>query len=245
MIATIVNSVAVLIGSLIGMLFHSRITERFKNTVYTGIGVITIVIGVMFALETQRILFVAFSVVAGGLLGAWWNVEGGILNLGSLFERLFTRKSSRSEDPVTGDVVGASSFAKGYLNASILFCVGAMTIVGSFRAGVDGQYDLIFTKSVMDGFMAILLAAAMGPGVAFSVVTILIYQGGLTLAARWMRPVVSDLMLSELSGTGGILILMIGLNLLQLKDIKTGNFLPALLLILLATILEPLVVALL
>lgn len=245
MIATLVNSIAVLIGSLIGMLFHSKITERFKNTVYTGIGVVTIVIGIMFALETQRILFVAFSVVAGGLLGVWWNVEGGILRLGSFFERLFSSNSTESMDLEHGEVGGISSFAKGYLNASILFCVGAMTIVGSFRAGVDGQYDLIFTKSVMDGFMAILLAAAMGPGVAFSVITILIYQGGLTLAARWMRPVVSDLMLSELSGTGGILILMIGLNLLHLKEIKTGNFLPALLLIVLAVILEPLVVSLL
>ena len=116
-----------------------------------------------------------------------------------------------------------------------------MTIVGAFRAGAEGQYDLILTKSVMDGSMAILLTAAMGPGVAFSIITILLYQGGLTLLAVALRPVITDLVLSELSGTGGVLILMIGLNLLHLKSIKTGNFLPALLLVLAATILEPIV----
>ncbi len=239
MIATIVNCIAVLVGSLVGLLFHRRITEQFKEIVYTGVGMITLLIGIIMSIETTRILYVALSVVAGGLLGAWWNVEGGILRFGSFLERKFSRRSGGSR------ASHESRFAHGYLNASILFCVGAMTIVGAFRAGAEGKYDLILTKSVMDGSMAILLTAAMGPGVAFSVITILIYQGGLTMLAGALRPVVSDLVLSEISGTGGVLILMIGLNLLHLKSMKTGNFLPALLLVLVATVAEPIVLGLL
>jgi uncharacterized protein len=229
MIATIVNCAAVLVGSLIGLLFNKRITEKFKTVIYTGIGMFTLVIGVMMALETTRILFVGLSVVAGGLLGSWWKVEGGILKLG---ERLQSRFGGAEQGE-------GGTFALGFLNASVLFCVGAMTIVGSFRAGAEGNYDLILTKSVMDGFMAILLAAAMGPGVAFSVLAILVYQGGLTLLAGLISPYVSDLVLSELSGTGGILVMMIGLNLLRLKDIKTGDFLPALGVILAFALIEP------
>jgi uncharacterized membrane protein YqgA involved in biofilm formation len=190
--------------------------------------VFTIVVGMMMALETTRILFVGLSIVAGGLLGSWWKVEAGILKIGERLQRRFGGANNEG-----------NTFALGFLNASILFCVGAMTIVGSFRAGAEGNYDLILTKSVMDGFMAILLSAAMGIGVAFSVLTILVYQGGLTLLAGLIAPYVSELVLSELSGTGGILVMMIGLNLLKLKEIKTGDFLPALAVILAFALLEP------
>ncbi len=230
MIATLINCAAVLAGSFIGLLFNKRINERFKDTIYTGMGVFTLMVGLMMALETTRILFVGLSVVAGGLLGSWWKVEAGILKIGKGLETRFGGNSG-----------GSTTFALGFLNASVLFCVGAMTIVGSFRAGAEGNYDLILTKSVMDGFMAILLTAAMGIGVAFSVLIILVYQGGLTLLAGLIAPYVSELVLSELSGTGGILVMMIGLNLLKLKEIKTGDFLPALGLILGFALLEPVV----
>lgn len=258
MIATFVNCLTVLVGSLLGLLFHRRVTERFKETVYTGVGMITIVIGVMMALETTRILYVALSVVVGGLLGSWWDVEGGVLRFGDYLQRRLERfiarvsRRRRTHGSVRADrtppapeaTAGGSSFAHGFLNASVLFCVGAMTIVGAFRAGAEGQYDLILTKSVMDGSMSILLTAAMGPGVAFSIIVILVYQGGLTLLAEWLSPVMTDLVLSELSGTGGVLILMIALNLLRLKTVKTGNYLPALLLVLTITVAEPFVMSL-
>ena len=229
MIATFVNCATVLVGSIIGLLFNKKVTDQFKQVIYTGIGMFTLVIGIMMALETTRILFVALSIVMGGLLGTWWNIEDGILKLGRLLERKFGSKEDRE----------TSTFAFGFLNASILFCVGAMTIVGSFKAGAEGNYDLILTKSVMDGCMAILLTAAMGIGVAFSIITILVYQGGLTLLAGVLSPYISPLVLSELSGAGGILIMMIGLNLLNLKEIKTANFLPALAVIIALALLEP------
>ena len=210
MIATLINAAAVVVGSLIGLLLNRRIGERLKEVVYAGIGVISLVIGFSMALEMQRVLYLALSIVAGGVLGTWWGIENGILRLGEFLRARFQKQGSQGE------------FAYGFLSASVLFCVGAMTIVGSFQAGVDGDYELLLTKSIMDGTMAILLTAAMGIGVAFSALLILVYQGGLTLLAVFLRPYVSELMLSEISAVGGALIVMIGINLLGLKSVVTS-----------------------
>ncbi|MCK4514891.1 MAG: DUF554 domain-containing protein [Spirochaetaceae bacterium] len=227
MIATLINAAAVVIGSLIGMLLNRRIGERVKEVVYAGVGVISLVIGFSMALEMQRVLYLALSIVVGGVLGTWWGIENGILRLGEFLRERFQKRGSQGE------------FAYGFLSASVLFCVGAMAIVGSFQAGVDGDYELLLTKSIMDGTMAILLTAAMGIGVAFSALLILIYQGGLTLLAVWLRPFVSELMLSEISAVGGALIVMIGISLLGLKRIKTADFVPALLVVIIFVLLDP------
>ena len=227
MIATFINAGAVVLGSLIGLLLNRRIGERLKDVVYAGIGVISLVIGFSMALELQRVLYLALSVVIGGMLGTWWGVEEGILKLGEFLKRRFQREGSEGE------------FAYGFLSASVLFCVGAMTIVGSFQAGVDANYELLLTKSVMDGTMAILLTAAMGIGVAFSALIILVYQGGLTLLATYLRPYVSDLMLSEITAVGGALVVMIGINLLGIRRIKTADFVPGLLVVIIFVLLDP------
>ncbi len=227
MIATLINAAAVVVGSLIGLLLNRRIGERLKEVVYAGIGVISLVIGFSMALEMQRVLYLALSIVAGGVLGTWWGIENGVLRLGEFLRARFQKQGSQGE------------FAYGFLSASVLFCVGAMTIVGSFQAGVDGDYELLLTKSIMDGTMAILLTAAMGIGVAFSALLILVYQGGLTLLAVFLRPYVSELMLSEISTVGGALIVMIGINLLGLKKIRTADFVPALLVVIVFVLLDP------
>ncbi|MDR1933097.1 MAG: DUF554 domain-containing protein [Spirochaetales bacterium] len=230
MTAVFVNCAAVLAGSVTGYFFHKKIHDEFKNTVYIAVGVFTLVIGMSMALESKRIVYLAFSLVAGGLLGGKLDIEGKIYAFGELLKRRFVRGAAQD----------AYGFASGFLNASVLFCVGAMSLVGSFKAGTEGDYTLILTKSVMDGFMAVLMTAAMGPGVAFSVITILVYQGGLTLLAVFIKPWVSLLMLSELTGTGGALILMIGFNLLELKHIKTGNFIAALVITAVLVLCDPL-----
>ncbi len=227
MIATFINAAAVVVGSLIGMLLNRRIGERVKEVVYAGVGVISLVIGFSMALEMQRVLYLALSIVVGGVLGTWWGIENGILRFGEFLRERFQKRGSQGE------------FAYGFLSASVLFCVGAMAIVGSFQAGVDGNYELLLTKSIMDGTMAILLTAAMGIGVAFSALLILVYQGGLTLLAVFLRPYVSDLMLSEISAVGGALIVMIGISLLGLKRIKTADFVPALLVVIIFVLLDP------
>ncbi|HDQ13852.1 MAG TPA: DUF554 domain-containing protein [Sediminispirochaeta sp.] len=231
MIATIVNCIAVLIGSAIGLLLHKNMSPKIKDVVYIGAGLISLTIGMQMSFESQRIVYLALSVILGGMIGTTLNIEGGIMNFGSWLQRTFAKSSSSS-----------STFAQGFLDASVLFCVGALAIVGSIKAGAEGEYDLILMKSVLDGFMAIMFSAAMGIGVMFSVITILVYQGGLTLLGGVIGPLIGELGLSEISGTGGVLILMIGLNLLKLKEIKTGNFLPALLIVLVFTSLDPVVV---
>jgi uncharacterized protein len=227
MLATIVNAAAVVLGSLVGLALNRRIGDRIKEVLYSGIGVITLVIGMSMALEMQRVLYLALAVVTGGILGSWWGVENGILRLGEFLRSRFQRSNTGSE------------FAYGFLSASVLFCVGAMAIIGSFRAGVEGDYQLLFTKSVMDGFISILLAASMGIGVAFSALVILLYQGGLTLLAGQISPWVSELMLSEITAVGGALILMIGINLLNLRHIKTADYIPAILVVIVFVMLDP------
>ncbi len=232
MIATIVNCITVLIGSFLGVILSRRIGEDFKTTIFTGLGIFTVVIGLQMAMKFDRVLYVVFSLVAGGLIGSRLNLEGRVLNWGHRLEKKFSRKGSSDK---------AGSFAHGFLNASLLFCVGAMTIVGAMKAGMEKDFDLLFTKSIMDGFAAIAFASAMGIGVAFSIIVILIYQGGLTLLAMWFGNFVSPLILSELTAVGGMLIIMIGINLLGLKKIKTANYLPSLILIILFTFLEPVI----
>jgi uncharacterized protein len=221
MIAAIVNALAVIVGSLLGLLLHAKIKESFKTVVYIGAGVTSLIIGIQMAISSSKIVYLALSLLVGGILGTWWRIEDGILALGEGLKRTFAKKESGND------------FAFGFLSASVLFCVGAMALIGSFKAGAEGDYNLIFTKSVMDGFMAIVFTAAMGIGVAFSALSVLIYQGILTLLAGWLKPLVSDALLKELTGVGGALVIMIGINLLGLAKLKTANFLPALLLIVL------------
>ncbi len=221
MIAVVVNAVAVLAGSLIGLLFRTRIKESFKTVVSIGAGMTSLVIGIQMALSSSKIVYLALALILGGMLGTWWRIEDGVLALGEVLKRTFARKDTGSQ------------FAYGFLTASMLFCVGAMSIVGSFKAGTQGDYSLIFTKSVMDGFMAIVFTAAMGIGVAFAALSVLVYQGLLTLLSVWLSPLVTDLLLKELTGVGGALVIMIGINLLGLAKLKLANFLPSLLLIVL------------
>ena len=228
MIATLVNCVAVIIGSLLGLILHTKINESFKRVVYVGAGMISLILGIKMGLVTTRIVFMALALIIGGMLGEWWNVEGGILRFGDFLKKRLAKKESGKD------------FAGGFLNASVLFCVGAMTLVGALKAGAEGNYDLILTKSVMDGFMAIMLTAAMGIGVAFSAITILVYQGGITLLAGVLQPLVNELLLGELTAVGGVLVIMIGLNLLGLSKLKTANYIPALLITIGLITLEPL-----
>jgi len=216
---------------LIGLLLRKNMSPKIKEVVYIGAGLISLAIGMQMTFESQRIVYMALAVILGGMLGTAWNIEGGIMNFGGWLQRTFAKNAE-----------SGSSFAQGFLDASVLFCVGALTIVGAIKAGAEGNFDLILMKSVLDGFMAIMFTAAMGIGVMFSVITILVYQGGLTLLAGVIGPLIGELGLAEISGAGGILILMIGMNLLKLHDIKTGNFLPALLVVLVFTTLDPYVV---
>jgi uncharacterized protein len=227
MLATVINALAIVAGSLIGMLLKKGLSKRFESAIFTAAGVTTLVIGVQMALKTSHVLALALALILGGLLGTAIDIEGAVLRFGGRLKNRFAR----------GDESG--NFALGFLNASVLFCSGAMAIIGSFKAGTEGDYTLLFTKSILDGILSLLFASAMGIGVAFAALSVFVYQGSLTLLSIWVKPFVSDLMLAELTGIGGALVLMVGLNLLDIKKMKTGDFLPALVFTVLFVIAMP------
>jgi len=216
MLAAVINALAVVIGSIIGLILRKGIKERYQQIIFAASGVTSLTIGIQMVLKTNHLLAFAIALILGGLIGTWLNIEGAIMSFGERLKKRFDKKSE------------GSTFALGFLNASVLYCAGAMAIIGSFKAGTEGDYSIILTKSVLDGFMSIIFAGAMGPGVAFSALSILVYQGLLTIVSVWVKPFVTEIMLAEITGIGGALVLMIGLGLLDIKKLKTGDFLPAL-----------------
>ncbi len=243
MFATLVNSGAIVLGTVLGLLLGTRLAEEYKKLVFTAVGTVALVIGFSMALETQRFLYMTLSLVIGGLIGTALGIEAWIYNIGESLKRRFGGSGRRAEaagpDAGVEGEESSHSFAQGFLTASVLFCVGALAIIGAFEAGAQGSYALLLTKSVMDGFMAILLTAAYGIGVGFSALSILVYQGGLTLLSGLLRPLVTPLVLSEISGVGGAMVIMIGMNLLDIRRIKTANFLPGLVVVVLLVLLDP------
>ena len=252
MFATIVNCLTVILGSVIGLLGARRIKDGYREVVFNGAGVATLIIGVSMAFKSQNVVYMVLALISGGMLGTWMDIDGAIFRFGIVLER-FTKLGAKKKDaspdaaeaggPLRDSRPAGWDFGHGFLNASVLFCVGAMALVGSFQAGAEGDYTLILTKSVLDGFMAIFFSAALGPGVAFSALPILVYQGALTLGATSLKPFVSASMLAELTGIGGALVVMIALNLLGLKKIKTADFLPALAVMIALVLLDPAVAA--
>ena len=254
MVAVFVNCFTVIVGGLIGVLFSSRIKESLSVTVQNAAGVITLVLGFEMAFQYESIICLALSLILGGLIGTALDIDGAIYKLGQFFEKLVEKKSKKAKNPPVNSVASVDGeetsevadvknqlapkkdFAFGFLNASVLFCVGAMSIIGSFKAGIEKDYTIIFTKSILDGFMAIVFASSMGAGAIFSFITVFIYQGALTLLSTFIAPYVNDLLLNELSACGGAMIIMIGINLLKLKEIKTANFLPGLVLVVIYTL---------
>lgn len=212
MTATIINAIAVLCGTIIGLILKKNISSSFKNIVMLSSGVVTLVLGLQMAFEVPSAIAVLFSLLLGGFTGFALKIEDRIMALGNFI----------------GGSEGGSDFGKGFLNASLLFCTGSMSIVGAIEAGTTGDYELILIKSIMDGFMAIVFAASYGKGVGASVITILVYQGFFTLLGGWIEPVLGESGISAMSAAGGFLLIFLALGLLGIKQIQTGNFLPAL-----------------
>ena len=217
MLATVINVALVLLGSALGLAFKNRISPRFASILTCALGLCVLGIGISGMIGTADTLCVTVCMVAGTLLGEALNIEKRMDGLGDLLRRRLIRGE------------GNSRFAEGFVNASVLFCVGAMAINGSMQAGMLGRYDILISKGVIDGVTAITFAAAMGVGVAFSAVPLFLYQGGLTLifalAGQGMDPAV----VTEMNAVGGTIIVGIALNMLGLprEKIRVGNMLPA------------------
>lgn len=215
--ATIINAALVLLGSVIGLLFRDRISQRFTATITQGLALCVLFIGATSAIKTADSLCMILSMVFGILIGELIDIEKRLDQMGE-----FLRGKLRQE----GD---GSRFTEGFVTASLLYCVGSMAVMGALRAGIYGDYSILVSKGVLDGITSITFAAAMGVGVAFSVLPILIYQGALTLVFAAMGPVLEEAVVTEMSAVGGAIIFAIGLNMLNLSKtkIKVGNMLPA------------------
>jgi len=217
MIGTIVNVGAVLAGSTVGVLFRGRFPEKIQNTVIHGISLAVLLIGFQMAFSIEKsedILLVIFSLVIGAVIGELLEVEDRLNNFGQSLK----------------DRIGGSDdlFVQGFVQASLIYCVGAMAIMGSIQDGLNGDPSILFTKSLLDGTTAIAFAASTGIGVAFSVIPIFIYQGSITILASWAETILTQDMIRIMTSTGGLLIAAIGFNMLGKTKIKTGNLLPAL-----------------
>lgn len=216
---TIINAIAILIGGGLGLLFRKRLPERVSQTTLQVLGLFTMVIGLNMAIQSKDLILVLISLVAGAILGEWANIEGRLERIGGWLERQLH--------------VTEGSPAKGFIYASLLFCVGSMAIVGSITDGIKGDPSILVTKAVMDGIISIPFAASMGFGVLGSAFPVLLYQGSITLLAWKLQSLFTPVIIGELTSVGGVIVMGIGVNILGLHKVRVGNFIPALFLIIL------------
>jgi hypothetical protein len=223
MTGTLINAGAILVGGAAGLILHSRLPRRVTDIVFQGLGLFSLFIGFNMAMRTSHMLLMIFSIVLGSIFGELMSLEAGMEKLS---ENLKTRLKSSNE-----------KFTEGMITAFLLYCMGSMTILGAFEEGLGGEPNLLLAKSVLDGFSSVALASALGIGVLFSILPLLVYQGGLTLLAAQLQEVFTELVIDELSAVGGLLLIGLGINLLEIKRLRIMNMLPALVIIVVLTLM--------
>ncbi|QGH36864.1 DUF554 family protein [Gracilibacillus salitolerans] len=217
LLGTLVNGLCIIIGTMIGLIF-SNIPERIKNTALQGIGLVVALIGIQMAIQADNIILILLSLLFGSIIGAGIHLEDKLNVIGHKLEKKVSKK-------------GNGNLTEGFVTASLIFVIGAMAIVGALDGGLRGDHEVLFTKSFLDGFMAMVLTTTLGYGVIFSVIPVILYQGSIALLAvqinKWLPQHVLDGFINEVTAIGGLLILAIGLNILNITKIKIGDFLPA------------------
>jgi uncharacterized membrane protein YqgA involved in biofilm formation len=215
MYGTLINGAAILAGGTIGLLIHKKTPENLMKIAFQGIGLFTIVLGIMMAIKVDNILFMIFSIILGAITGELLKIDKGLESLGTGLKKLM-----KSEN---------SNFTEGMVTAFLMYCMGSMTVLGAIEEGLGSYPNLLLAKSLLDGISSIALASTLGIGVLFSVIPLIIFQGGLTIFASTLQVYLTESVISEISATGGILLLGLGLSILEIKKIKTVNMIPAIL----------------
>ncbi|MBN2421860.1 DUF554 domain-containing protein [Candidatus Woesearchaeota archaeon] len=210
---TIVNAGAIIIGSLLGILFNRYINENIKKLLMQALGLSTLLIGFSLAFKTNNVMIVIFSLIIGGIMGELINLDKKLTLLGE-----YIKKKVKSKE---------STFVEGFVTASLIYCIGAMAIIGAIEDGINNNPSILYTKALLDGTASIAFSSALGIGVMFSFLPIILYQGGITLLAVYIRTYLTESIITEISATGGLLIVGIGLTLLEIKKIKLSNLLPS------------------
>lgn len=215
LIGVAVNTVAVLVGSFFGLLLKKGIPEKFKDILIKAIGLCTIVIGISGALEGENTIIMILSMVIGTIIGTLIDIDKHFNNLGKKIENKFAKKDS------------TDNFAEAFVTACLVFCIGSMTIVGSLEAGLNGDNEMIYIKSILDLISSFVLASSLGIGVMASAVFVLIFQGAIVLLSSVVAPILSDSVITEMVAVGSVLIFALGLDLTGIKKLKVMNMLPA------------------
>lgn len=222
MIGTFINVATIVIGSLLGIMIGARFSSNLRETVVSGLGLFTLAYGLMTFLETSNPLVPLGGLLIGALLGEWWKLEEHLENVGKFLRRLVVRGDSSQETQ--------SRFVEGFVTASLVFLIGPMAILGAIQDGMTGNFEMLTIKAILDGFASIAFASSLGIGVIFSAGSILFYQGGISLLSGIFSQYFSDAMVTEMTAVGGLILIAISLSsLLAVKKIRTGSFLPGLL----------------
>lgn len=216
LLGTLVNTGAVLLGGGIGLLVQKGLPKRLSDILFQALGLCTIYIGVSGALSGENTLILILCMVLGTLIGEGIDLDLRVNQLGGWIERRFSQKNQKGV-----------SLAEGFVTASLLFCVGAMSIVGALQSGLSGSHEMLYTKSLLDFVSAIIFASTLGAGVLFSALFVLVYQGSITLLAAWVAPLLSDAAVAEMTCVGSVIIIGLGLNMIGVSKLKVMNFVPA------------------
>lgn len=214
MLGTIVNAAAIILGSLLGLLLKKGIPERFGDTITKGLALCVLLIGVSGALTESNIIITIIAIVLGAITGEALNLDKHINDLGDKLQSKLQKDSDKT------------SLSQGFVTATLLFCVGAMAIVGSMQSGIEKDYSTLFTKSIIDGVSALILTSSLGIGVMLSAASVFVYQGAITLLAQWVAPLMSESMVNQLTAVGSLLIIGIAFNMLGLTKLKVINYIP-------------------
>jgi hypothetical protein len=213
MLGTIVNTVAIIVGSLIGYMFKNLIAERYNENIFKAMSLAVMLVGLQMALGTQNILLVICSLVIGALMGEMINIEEKLDKFGERLQNAFSKGDSR--------------IGQGFVTASLMFCIGSMAIIGALEGGLLNKHDVLFAKSLLDGIISVALTASLGIGVILSSLSVFIYQGSIVLLSSVVKDVMTEMVVREMTAVGGLLIFGIGLNMILKDRIKVGNMLPA------------------
>lgn len=218
MIATLVNCAVIIIGCIVGLFLKGGIPERFNKIIMNGLALCAMYIGFSGALEGKNTIVTIISMAVGALIGEMIDIDKWLNKFGETIQNKLSKGDGKD-----------NRIAEGFVNASLLYCVGAMSIVGALQAGLSGNYDTIYAKTVLDGVSSVIFSASMGVGVIFSAVTVFLYQGGITLCASFLSGILSQGVIANMTAVGSLMIVGLGLNLLKATDIKIANLLPGIL----------------
>ena len=217
MLGTVINAGAVIVGSSVGLLVHSRLPKGITTIVFQGIGLFTLFLGITMAMKTGNFLVMIFSIVLGGIAGELLDVDGRMTRMSEYLKKKIKLKSER--------------FSEGLVTAFLIFCMGSMSILGPIEEGLGKPPNILLAKSVLDAFSSMALSASLGVGVVFSVIPLVIYQGGITLFAAYVQGFFTNVLINELTAVGGLLLIGLGINILEIKSLKILNMLPSLVIV--------------